>query len=238
MFIPIYDGKPLVNIRRPFVNLALIAANLIAFIGLQLPQGTGNVALSLGLIPALINHYAVLPEAAIWVPAEVSLLSYAFLHSSLLHLGGNMVFLWVFGDNVEDAMGHVKYLIFYLASAFCAGLLHVAVFPDATAPLIGASGAVAGVVAAYLMLHPRMRVWVLAFGKIPLPITARWCLGAWISLQVFQFLFAADSTVSWSAHVGGIIAGGILVVFLKHRHTLLFDRALSARLTDQESSKS
>lgn len=236
MFIPIYDGKPLVNIRRPYVNLALIAANFIVFLGFQLPAGVGTVSISLGLIPALVNQHAVLPEALVWVPTEASLLTYAFLHGSLLHLGGNMLFLWVFGDNVEDAMGHVKYLIFYLASAFLAGLLHVAVFPESSAPLIGASGAVAGVVAAYLMLHPRMRVWVLAFGKIPLPISAQWCLGAWIGFQVFQFLFAADSPVSWSAHVGGIIAGGILVVLLKHRHTPLFDRGLAARIAGQESS--
>ena len=95
-----------------------------------------------------------------------------FFHGDILHLVGNMLFLWVFGDNVEDAMGHVRFLIFYLACGVFAGLIHAWMVPDTDSPLIGASGAVAGVIAAYLMLHPRVSVWVLAFKVIPLRISA------------------------------------------------------------------
>ena len=111
------------------------------------------------------------------VPERLTLLSYMFFHGDILHLAGNMLFLWVFGDNVEDAMGHIKFLIFYLACGVIAGLVHAWVVPTSDAPLIGASGAVAGVIAAYLMLHPRVRVWVLALKAIPLRISAAFALG-------------------------------------------------------------
>ena len=100
-----------------------------------------------------------------------------FFHGDVFHLVGNMLFLWVFGDNVEDAMGHVRFLVFYLACGVFAGLFHAWMVPDSDMPLIGASGAVAGVIAAYLMLHPHVSVWVLAFKVIPLRITAGLALG-------------------------------------------------------------
>lgn len=225
MFIPIYDGNPLVNIHRSWVNWTLIATNILIFFAFQRPANVDAVAFSLGLIPAVVNDLANLPVEAVWVPEDLTFVTYAFLHGDTLHLAGNMVFLWVFGDNIEDAMGHVKYFIFYIACAVTAGLAHATLFSDSQGPLIGASGAVAGIVAAYLILHPNMRVWVLAFGKIPLPINAMWCLGAWVAFQVFQLLTDSVSQVSWIAHVGGIVAGAILVVILKHRHVALFDRA-------------
>lgn len=224
MFLPLYDGKPLVNIHRSWVNWALIAANIIIFFGFQKTTGGDKIYLSLGLIPAVVNDLVNLPVEAVWVPEDLTYITYAFLHGDTLHLIGNMLFLWVFGDNIEDAMGHVKYFIFYIGCSVFAGFAHSAFFTASEGPLIGASGAVAGIIAAYLILHPKVRVWVLALGKIPLPISALWCLGAWIALQVFQLLTNSDNQVSWIAHVGGIVAGAILVLVLKHPHVPLFDR--------------
>lgn len=205
----------------------LIAVNVAVFSLVQQRAGVQEVAVSLGLIPAVVNGYAILPAAAIWVPEDATYLSYAFLHGSALHLIGNMLFLWVFGDNIEDALGHVRYFIFYIACAVAAGLAHAVFFNVSESPLVGASGAVAGVVTAYLILHPKIKVWVLAFGKIPLRISAMWCLGAWIALQVFQLLFNSESQVSWISHVGGIVTGFILILCLKRRDIALFDGAFS-----------
>ena len=112
------------------------------------------------------------------MPEGYTLLTYMFLHGDIFHLSSNMLFLWVFGDNVEDAMGHIKFLVFYLICGVAGGLAHAFMLPASKLPLIGASGAVAGVIAAYLILHPRVLVWVLAFRFIPLRISAAWVLGS------------------------------------------------------------
>jgi membrane associated rhomboid family serine protease len=162
------------------------------------------------------------------VPERLTLISYMFFHGDILHLAGNMLFLWVFGDNVEDAMGHVKYLIFYLACGVFAGLTHAWMVPDSDSPLIGASGAVAGVIAAYLMLHPRVRVWVLALKAIPLRISAAFALGLWILIQVVMVLLPQVGPVAWWAHIGGLLAGAVLVVFMRRSGVPLFDKRVSA----------
>jgi membrane associated rhomboid family serine protease len=137
----------------------------------------------------------------------------------------------VFGDNVEDAMGHVKYLLFYLACGIFAGLLHAWIEPSSDIPLIGASGAVAGVIAAYLMLHPRVRVWVLALKAIPLRISAAFALGLWILIQVVMVLVPQMGPVAWWAHIGGLIAGAVLVLFLRRPGVPLFDKGVGAGTT-------
>ncbi len=229
MFIPLYDGNPLRNITVSWVNWAFIAINIVFFVLVQQPLGVHDVAFSLGLIPTVVNDFKDLPASAVWVPEDATYLTYAFLHGDWMHLIGNMLFLWVFGDNVEDAMGHVRYFCFYLLCAVAAGLLHSLLFLEHEAPLVGASGAVAGVVAAYLILHPRIKVWVLLFTRIPLPISAMWCLGLWVIYQVAMFIYdqtsASESTISWSAHLGGILAGSILILFLRFRHVPLFDKS-------------
>jgi membrane associated rhomboid family serine protease len=149
-----------------------------------------------------------------------------FVHANWMHVLGNMLFLWVFGDNVEDALGHLKYLVFYLACGVFGGLLHAWIDPTSEVPLIGASGAVAGVIAAYLVLHPRVRVWVLALKVIPLRISAAFALGLWILMQVAMVLLPQVGPVAWWAHIGGLMAGAVLVVFLRRRGVPLFDRGL------------
>jgi membrane associated rhomboid family serine protease len=157
---------------------------------------------------------------------EATLLTYMFFHADVFHLVGNMLFLWVFGDNVEDAMGHLRFLVFYLACGVFAALFHSWMLPDSDLPLIGASGAVAGVIAAYLMLHPRVRVWVLAFKVIPLRITAALALGVWIALQVVMIAMPDMGPVAWWAHIGGLIAGAVLIVFMRRPGVPLFDRGM------------
>nr|MBA3447060.1 rhomboid family intramembrane serine protease [Pseudaminobacter sp.] len=136
----------------------------------------------------------------------------------------NMLFLWVFGDNVEDALGHFRYLVFYLLCAAAGAVVHGMIAPDSQVPLIGASGAVAGIVAAYLILHPKVKVWVLAFGRIPLRIPAYITLALWIAFQFLMLAVGGEDQISWACHVGGIVAGAVLVLVLRRRAVPLMDR--------------
>lgn len=147
-------------------------------------------ALGLGFIPAVVFDYAYLEPALQIVPDDLTVVTYAFLHLDFWHLAGNMLFLWVFGDNVEDALGHFRFLIFYIACAIAGALFHGFVAPTSEGPLIGASGAVSGVVAAYFLLHPRVRVWVLVLMRIPLPLPAFIPLALWIGQQFLMLALA------------------------------------------------
>ncbi len=161
------------------------------------------------------------------MPEALTLFTYQFLHSDILHLLSNMLFLWVFGDNIEDAVGHFKFLVFYLAGGIAGGLAHAWMLASSNLPLIGASGAVAGVIAAYLILHPRVRVWVLAFRFIPLRISAAWVLGVWAVTQIIMIALAPGDQVAWWAHVGGMVAGAVLILILRRPGVALFDRGLA-----------
>src|SRR5690606_20124024 len=116
-----------------------------------------------------------------------------------------------------DALGHFRYLVFYMLCAISGALLHGLIVPESQEPLIGASGAIAGIVAAYLILHPRVKVWILAFGRIPLRIPAYITLGLWILFQFAMLLFQTEDQVSWACHAGGIVAGAVLVLLLRRR---------------------
>jgi membrane associated rhomboid family serine protease len=227
MFVPIHDANSFRYIKRSYVNLAIIGLNLLVFFAM-LASGSEDFSnasvLGLGYIPSVINDTVELDPRFVLVPESLNYFTYAFLHADVLHLGGNMLFLWVFGDNIEDAMGHLKYLIFYLACAAAGAFLHGVILSTSEQPLIGASGAIAGVVVAYLMLHPHVKLWVLAFMRIPLRIPAYIPIALWIAFQVLMLFVQTDDQISWPAHVGGIIAGAILVPFLKRRSVRLFDR--------------
>jgi len=229
MFIPLHDANSLKHIRLQYVTLSIIGINvLIWFVtGVMADDSAAGAAtLGLGFIPAVVFDYAYLEPALKVVPDGATVMTYAFLHLSFWHLASNMVFLWVFGDNVEDAFGHTRFLLFYLACAAAGALFHGLISPTSQAPLIGASGAVSGIVAAYILLHPRVRVWVLVFMRIPLPLPAFIPLALWIGQQFFMFWSGMQDRVSWSAHVGGIIAGAILVLFMRRRGVPLFDRTI------------
>lgn len=231
MFIPLHDANALEHVKRQYVTLALIVLNVVVFLITATPQisdvqEANAIFFSYGFVPAVINDTAALPVEFVVLPEAASYITYSFLHANFMHIAGNMLFLWVFGDNVEDAMGHFKFLIFYLLCASAGAYAHSLAIPTSQSPLIGASGATAGVVSAYLLLHPRVKVWILAFGRIPLRLSAMWVLGAWILYQVFSLIAFADSEVSWAAHIGGIIAGIILIPIMKRSSVSLFDKNL------------
>jgi membrane associated rhomboid family serine protease len=226
MFIPLHDANTLKHIKLQWVTLGLIAANIVVwlFTGVIASEQVSKATfVGLGYIPAVAFDYAVLPPSLELVPEPLTYITYAFVHSGFWHLASNMLFLWVFGDNVEDAMGHVRFLVFYLLCTIAGALCHGLIGTTSEAPLIGASGAISGVVAAYLVLHPRVRVWVLVFMRVPLPLPAFVPLVLWIGHQFVMLALDPDGGVSWGAHVGGIVAGGLLVVLMRRRGVPLLD---------------
>ncbi|MCP3053755.1 rhomboid family intramembrane serine protease [Aurantimonas marianensis] len=229
MFVPIYDANRLRRIRFQYVTVGLIAVNVVIYLVFA---GTGETGaylsafeITYGFIPAVVNGYADLPPQYVAVPGALNFVTYAFLHLNFWHLLGNMLFLWVFGDNVEDAFGHFRFLGFYLACAAAGAFAHSLAMPESEATLVGASGAVSGVAAAYLMLHPRVWIWVLALGRIPLYLPAWLLLISWIGLQFLLFLMGAED-VSYAAHAGGILTGLALTLVLRQKGVTLFDRRI------------
>jgi len=221
VFLPLHDGVPLAYLKAPLVTRALIgacsAAWLLTGLGL-LPVSETRIVAGLGVIPAVLFGTAALPQGLPLVPEPMTLVTSLFLHGSFLHLLGNMLFLWVFGDNVEDGMGHARFLVFFLLCGIVACLAHCLMNPSSTAPLIGASGAIAGVVAAYLILYPRVKVWALYFGRLPLQVPAMYAIGFWILLQVGSAFLSGDQDVGWFAHLGGLAAGAALTPMLRRRY--------------------
>jgi membrane associated rhomboid family serine protease len=169
----------------------------------------------------LLDH-ASLAKGLALIPEPLTLLTSQFVHGGFGHIIGNMLFLWVFGDNVEDAMGSARYIIFYLACGIGGALAFSIADPMSQAPLIGASGAISGVVVAYLILYPRMRVFGLVLNILPLRLPAIWCLGGWISLQLVSALSSEHSEVGFWAHVGGIVCGALLTPFMHRSAAPLF----------------
>lgn len=229
MFIPLHDANALKHIRLQYVTLALIIANVAIWLFFMSPFYANETAVqaavySWGFIPVVASGQEVLPPELQLAPPWASYVTYAFLHGDFLHLAGNMLFVWVFGDNVEDALGHLRFLVFYILCAIAGAIAHSLVLPQSESPLIGASGAAAGVVAAYLTLHPRVKVWILALGRIPLRLSAFWVIGLWIAFQLFSLAAGGEEQVSFAAHVGGIAAGAVLLPVLKRKGVALFDR--------------
>lgn len=224
-FIPIHDTNPLRHIRRPWVAWGLIVANIVVYFVVE--SGTAGAAsdasvINFGLFPAVFSGADVSRSA---LPDVATLITYAFLHADFWHLAGNMIFLWVLADNVEDALGHVRFLAFYLLCAAGAGYAYVLSDPGMSGPVIGASGAIAGTISAYLILHPRAKMWVLAFGRIPLRLSAVYVLGFWIVFQVFAVLTGShEGNVAWWTHLGGLVCGAVLVLVMRRKDTPLFDR--------------
>jgi membrane associated rhomboid family serine protease len=130
----------------------------------------------------------------------------------------------VFGDNVEDAMGSVRFLIFYLLAGMAAGIAFAVSAPYSTTPLVGASGAIAGIVAAYLLLYPRVKMWVLILMRLPLKLSAMWVIGGWLAFQIFNAITNVNQETAWWAHVGGFVVGALLTPFMRHPDVPLFGR--------------
>jgi membrane associated rhomboid family serine protease len=201
---PIRDHNP--SERTPFVVYALIAANVIAFL-LELPYMDSDRA-----IAGFWRDWAMIP-AAVTQGGEVhGIFTSMFLHAGIMHLAGNMLFLWIFGDNLEDQLGHVGFLIFYIAAGVAAALAHIAADPGSVIPTVGASGAIGGVMGGYLLLFPRARVDILVifivFFRV-FTIPAFVMLGLWFAMQIFSGVSTPSSGggVAYWAHAGGFIAG-------------------------------
>jgi membrane associated rhomboid family serine protease len=218
--IPLRDDNPIRGV--PVVVIATIAACVLVFVW-QLalpPNATASAVYSFGFIPAVLFGRGELPAAV--VPAPLTLLTSMFLHGGLLHLAGNMLYLWIFGDNIEDRLGHGRFVGFYLSCGVVAALAQA--LPDfgSTTPMIGASGAISGVLGAYVVLYPRANVLValpLLFILYTFRVPALIVLGFWFLGQLASSLAAQESAgVAFGAHVGGFLAGLILIrPFLRDR---------------------
>lgn len=220
MFIPLRDQVPLVRTRAPYVTRALMVVTTFVFIVTwAIPGEIDHAALQAGMIPSVVFGHAVLPPDYVAVPAWLTPLSSVFLHASVIHLVGNMLFLQVFGDNVEDELGHGRYALFYLFCGALGALAHAAMNPTSEQPLIGASGAVAGIVGAYLVLHPRAQIWGLVLNVLPLKIPAALALGAWIVFQLYHAFARDEAATGWWAHVGGFTAGVVVMLAVRRRAT-------------------
>ena len=230
MLLPLHDDNPLKNIRFPYVTVAFIAACVALFV-FQFTLGPREEQVFIygfGAIPAVLFGKTALPVALTQAPAMLTLVTSMFLHGGFMHLAGNMLFLWVLGDNVEDAMGHKRFVAFYLICGIAAAFAHAALNPGSRIPMIGASGAISGVIGAYLMLHPKARIKVLVFYFL-VWLPAYVVLGFWIGFQFFSAAMAAGGAgggVAWWAHIGGFFAGVVLIVPMKRKNVALFDKGL------------
>jgi membrane associated rhomboid family serine protease len=235
VFVPLWDLNPVKRVRFQYVTLALILINCAVYFFFQmgvLYMVDDTILVGFAVIPNelvqqgfLQQPVTAVPAPIILVPEGLTLVTYMFLHGNFMHLLGNMVFLWVFGDNVEDAMGHVRFLFFYMICGIFAGVTHAMISSQSNVPMIGASGAVAGVIAAYLMLHPNVRLWVLVLFRLPLRVSAGFALLFWIGLQILNVIVDTQDNTAWWAHIGGLVAGAVLVLFMRRPDVPLFDRA-------------
>ena len=224
-FFPISDDNH--STTRPYVCYCLIA--LCSFIFLwqsTLPVNLYNEAINnFGVIPL-----AVLGEKESYINPYLTIFTSMFMHGSWMHLIGNMVFLWIFGDNIEDSMGHKKFIVFYFVSGICAALLQAIIDPGSDIPMIGASGAIAGVLGAYLVLHPKANVnvlfWLFIFITV-IKVPAFIVLSIWIISQFFSASVGSEGGVAYFAHIGGFIGGAFLISFFKDSHIRLFQEGNS-----------
>lgn len=222
-FVPLYDNDPAEGKTIPVVTYGLIAINAIVSIAIfSLPPETRESVLeAAGLVPAVELREA--PSFGLF-PRDLALLTSMFLHLSWLHLAGNMWFLWIFGDNIEDAIGHLRFFFFYFLAGFGGSAGLMLSDPYATIPTIGASGAIAGIMAAYLMLRPCANIRTLFF-VYPVNIRAYWFIAAWIVLQVIGVglgLQSGDQIAYW-AHLGGAVTGALLIAVMRPSHVRLFE---------------
>jgi membrane associated rhomboid family serine protease len=225
--LPLRDHLPTRTV--PFVNYGLIAANIAVY-------GITTWMVASGASPrALTEELALVPGALVADPLSnaPTLITHMFMHGGLAHIAGNMLFLWIFGDNVEDALGHARYLLFYLLCGLVAAFAQVAMSPFSMVPMVGASGAIAGVLAAYAVLYPRSPITVIN------PIPLLWLfwglflyLPAWLVIAEFFVVNLWNAVqpsspmggVAFVAHVGGFIAGLLLLFLLRKHEPVDYDR--------------
>ncbi|HTW51875.1 MAG TPA: rhomboid family intramembrane serine protease [Stellaceae bacterium] len=229
-FLPLYDDNP--TNRAPVVTYLLIGTCVAVFLW-QLGQNAEDVAYSYGMIPAVLFGEGHLPQSLVAVPPWATILTSMFLHGGWLHIGGNMLFLWIFGNNVEDVLGHFRYLLLYLISGVAAAMGQALSDPTSTVPMLGASGAIAGVLGAYLVIYPKANVHVLVLIIIILRIVTvpAWImLGLWFAVQLASGLFSSGVTggVAFWAHVSGFTTGIVLLLAMRPASLMLLQPARTA----------
>jgi len=210
--IPLKDDNPRTII--PFINVSLIIVNVLVFF----------YEISLGpQLEGFIKEYGAIPGYIVQGQNLETLFTSMFLHGGFYHLGGNMLYLWIFGDNIENYLGHFRYIIFYLTCGLLAALAHIIFSQISEVPMVGASGAISGVLGAYLIKYPRARVLVLIpifFFLTTRRVSALFILGFWFILQLFSGITSTGirgGGIAFWAHVGGFVAGAILINFFSKR---------------------
>jgi len=215
--IPLRDDNP--TSSRPIITYFLIGACVIVFL-MQLGSQsykTGQLFYSYGLIPSVLMGHNQLPMDLYVVPSYVTIFSSMFMHGGFMHLIGNMLYMWIFADNIEDNLGPNKFIIFYLLSGIGAAMTQVFMDTHSQVPMVGASGAIGGVLGAYLINHPNARVLVLipfGFFSQLIKIRALYVLGFWFILQ----FISSGGGVAYAAHIGGFVSGMILILFFNKKY--------------------
>ena len=236
MVIPLHDDNP--TTTRPYVTVGILIACVLVYVWQHLllsTAGAQQAAYAFGLVPAVLTGREMLPPEIGVIPPWASILTSMFMHGGFWHLAGNMLYLWVFGNNVEEAMGRTRFFLFYVACGIAAVFAQVLPNPGSIVPMVGASGAISGVLGAYLLLYPRARVLlglplgflIVSLGRFP----AIWVLAAWFGLQLVMGTVAAAQSVgesqggiAFGAHIGGFVAGLALVTIFKRRDVPLWRR--------------
>ena len=221
MVMPLWDENPFTKPSKPWVTWGIIALNIAVFC---IQAGAGIEGEE-----AIIKAYALSPVAVVHqntlqgvLSAELSLLTYMFLHADIFHLLGNMIFLFVFGDDIEEAMGALRFVVFYLTCGIFGAIAFILSDPQVSLPLIGASAAVSGVIAGYLMLRPCAKIKVL-LSFFVFRLAAYWVIGSWAIIQFLQVASRADDGVAYWGHIGGFIAGAVLFPLMRRPGVELFE---------------
>jgi rhomboid family protein len=238
MVMPLWDESPLKLAKLPVVTWGLIAVNVLVFIVTSMaPDEMQPEILNFAMTPANIAGTPINPTP---IPSYLTLGTYMFLHANIWHLLGNMIFLWVFGDDIEEAMGPLRFIGFYFACGIAAALIFVASTPHSQMPLVGASGAIAGVLAGYLMFRPCQKVlvflpWFLLWFIVRpvVRLDAFWVIGGWVLVQLWSISVQTHDDVAYMAHIGGVAAGACLFPLLRYRTVRLFE---CIRSHDQEAT--
>ena len=220
-FFPFADENPTNKI--PILNWLIIFICSITFLKYIFEHNyvQEQLFISFGMIPAILFGYSELSTQLKVIPAYITIITSMFLHGGWMHLIGNMMYLYIFGDNIEEILGRVKFLLFYFITGIIAALTQALLDPSSTIPMIGASGAIAGILGGYLVLYPKAKIkvffWFIIFFKV-FRIRAFIVLGGWILIQLFSFSGDGFNTggVAYGAHIGGFVAGAILIKFF-HR---------------------
>ena len=219
--MPLWDENPFTKPVKPWMTWGLIALNVVVFMI--------EIGVSADGSEAFVKRYAVTPVAIAhpesflsMLPADLTLLTYMFLHADIIHLLGNMIFLFVFGDDIEGAMGKIRFLIFYLVCGVVGALVFTASAAQSAVPLVGASGACSGVIVAYLMLRPCAKIKVMLFPFF-FRLSAYWVIGVFVAIQLFQILAKPEDDVAYWCHIGGLMAGALLFPFMRREGVDLFE---------------